>query len=55
VEAAEWLSAGALLGLLALVLWRTGAAPRHVALILAVVALGIVATAAVWDYLESHE
>jgi hypothetical protein len=52
---AEWLAAAVLLSLLALVLWRSGTLPRDIALILAVVALGILVTAATWDYLESHE
>jgi hypothetical protein len=50
----EWISAAVLLALLALFLWWSGAAPRQIALVTAAVLLGIVATAAVWDFLESH-
>jgi hypothetical protein len=55
VSDAEWIGAAVLLVLVALVLWRTGAAPRQIALITLVLLLGILATAAAWDYLESHE
>jgi hypothetical protein len=52
---AEWISAAVLVVLVALFLWRTGAAPEQIALVTACLALGILGTAAVWDYLESHE
>jgi hypothetical protein len=55
VTAAEWLGAAVLLGALALFLWRSGAPPRQIALILTAAALGILATAAVWAYFESRE
>jgi hypothetical protein len=55
VSDAERISAAVLLVLVALVLWRAGARPRQVALVTLVLLLGILATAAVWDYLESHE
>jgi hypothetical protein len=45
----EWISALAVVALIALFLWRSGAPPRQVALVAGIAALGIAATALFWS------
>jgi hypothetical protein len=45
----EWLSAAALVALIALFLWRSGAPPRQIVFVAGIAALGIAATALFWS------
>ena len=46
----EWLSAIALVALVALFVWRSGARPRQIVLVAGVAAVGIAATALFWSW-----
>ena len=55
MSSAEWIGAATVTALLALVLWRAGAMPRQIAFVTVALVLGILATAAIWDFFESHD